>query len=334
MRVPFYLAFADNADLTLTTNFQEKIGWSESAKLRYILAENHRGEAEIKILKGFDSEGAEAEIRADHISRFVGDATLDILADYVTDKARYKELGDTLEERSTLLKKSYIYFSDSTGYGSLFGLGRWTESFNTPQDETLQQLPSLGLWGKEYALWGPFYGLTDAVFDNFTREVGVKGERLRLSQGFAISRAVGSVGSKAMGGLKANLYRSGGEEYEETAPWALAEVSHSSLGYLGAADILLTPSLSWNFQGEGEDSQAPYFDANDDFSKKSRITPKLESLALLGGRDLIHLSVQKPLDLLSVTDGEINKNDWLPLKGEVGIWPLERLEIFGDGEHE
>jgi LPS-assembly protein len=335
--VPFYYAFADNADLLLTLGYMSEKGWSEDARLRYILAAGHEGELDLKFLQNKDGGSNRVELKADHNSRFSEDKTLDIQIDYVTDKDAYRALGNTLEERGVSLKRSRLYGAHTAGYGTYYGLGLWTESFRDPQDEILQKLPSIGFMGRDTPVWGPLFSFTEFSADNFTRNEGVEGQRYRINQGFSLGVGDMGAGAKASAGYRYNYYSLEDGNAVQGAPWAELSAHLALYDTWGGWTHIVEPFALYRWDGRGkEEEEAPFFDHEDIFEEISLTTFGLKTsiVAPEDGRDFLSLDVRRPLRLTEGDGDEGVFREWLPLRGEAELRPFASLRITGDGEYD
>ncbi len=320
----YYWAFADNADATLGVEYRSRRGWTESAEIRYVLAEGHEGSAAGTYLKDRKEDSRRYTVKADHRSDF-GPGTLGRLhVDYLGDDDYLKDTGDTLDERGVERLESYLLLERATGLGSWFGFANYFEALTEDQAGVLQTLPSAGLLSREVPLAGPFFWDPWVQATRFWRSEGERGERLEVWPGLGVEADLGPLGFAARARYRENVYRLDGEALSRGAAGGEASTSLSLARNWGSLVHAVEPSLRLFWEEDGRGDDAPAFDDADRFGQNVQLAARLTS------------SLLREPDYASVLDADL---EWLfdvekaesgPLRAAATLTPGPRFRAGGE----
>jgi len=335
LKIPFYWAFADNADITMTTDYKSRLGLGETFDLRYILAEGHEGNFKVKVLHDKEEDDNEAEVKGEHLSRFGRDDLLDLKVDYVSDASDYREDSETLELRGIVRKESRVYGAHTMEPGTLFLLGRWTQALLEPQGDTLQQLPRLGFYGVETPVVYGVNSFTEVEATRFKRDEGVDGDRFRVNQGLTKGFGDNSGGVRLGAGYRYNYYDLNSETSEKSGPWLEADGRVALGREWGEALHIVEPNINWRWEEQNRDDEVEYFDEEDIFKDSSTIFLGLTNRILNTEnlRELFLLEFGREVGVRHLTRQGFASVDWENYRAVMEISPFADVKLRLDGEY-
>ncbi|MFU8857668.1 MAG: LPS-assembly protein LptD [Deferrisomatales bacterium] len=324
--LPYYWAFADNADATLRLEHRSRRGWAQGAELRYIWAEGHEGTVEATFLRDRREKTDRYTVKAEHRSRFSEAARARLKIDYQGDRRYLQDVGDTLDERGVARLESFLLASADSERGTAFGFARYLQSLETTQGDVLQTFPSVGFLGRETPLVGPIVWDPTVRATRFWRPEGERGERLELTPALGADLGLGGIGLSARAGYRENLYYTDDETVSRGATTAEAGASATLVRGYGTFLHTLEPGARLRWEEEGRGGTPPTFDEADAFGRRSAVAFLVQSRLLHRG-DLspaVALDLERELDTL--------RGEWGPWRGEAAAWLGDWGHLRGDGE--
>lgn len=325
----YYWAPVDWADVTAGLDYRSRRGWTESVEVRYVLAEDHYGNAEVTYLRDRVDDSHRYTVQADHWSRFRDGSKFRLHVDYLGDTSYLKDLGETLDERGVERLESYAFATHDANFGTWFGLADYYENLDGSQSDALQTLPSLGLIGRETPLGASgLYFEPNISTTHFWRTEGTRGERLELTPHLAGGLSVGGVGLTARAGYRQNLYSVEDETISRGAADAEVGTEVTLQRRFGGFVHTFQPRVRYRWEGPGRGGDPPIFDDTDVFEKTSEVGFLVENrlLSVADFQPSLEFDVERAYDLLH--------DRWSPWRVEGGGRVGEVFSWAGDAEYQ
>jgi LPS-assembly protein len=333
--IPFFWAFSESADLLLHADYRSREGWAQGAELRYVLAEDHEGRLGLEHYNR-RSTGHSFDVLADHQSFFSNGAQADLYLDYIGEKERQRDFGETLDDRGISRIENHLVVSRGFTPGTVYGLGRYTQAFSQAQSEVLQTLPSVGLVGAEEPLWGPLYGRLDGEATRFWRSDDELDRATRFRVDPALAMDLGGLGAgfSVRSGYRQHYYVEDQEETGHGAAWAEATGRLSLFRRFDTLAHLIEPRVGFRWDEAGRGGDVVEFDDEDIFIHQAELDFSIETrlLETASGRSLVELDVGRALDMGAVRNGGYQASDWNPWRGELAIEPWKGIGLRADGD--
>jgi LPS-assembly protein len=166
----FFWAISDNKDMTLYSDYRERIGHGTGMEYRYSNSSESTGQLYTKYWDQYHTSESRWEFRLQHQEEFAEDLSGRLDINLVSDEKYYFDLDKQLEMRSKPYLDSNAFYVERWNTASLYLLTQYSTDLTTSNEKTVQKLPELRYTIYEERLVGPLYLNFEGSAVNFTRE--------------------------------------------------------------------------------------------------------------------------------------------------------------------
>ena len=166
----FFWAISDNKDMTLYSDYRERIGHGTGMEYRYSNSSESTGQLYTKYWDQYHTSESRWEFRLQHQEEFAEDLSGRLDINLVSDEKYYFDLDKQLEMRSMPYLDSNAFYVERWNTASLYLLTQYSTDLTTSNEKTVQKLPELRYTIYEERLAGPVYLNFEGSAVNFTRE--------------------------------------------------------------------------------------------------------------------------------------------------------------------
>jgi LPS-assembly protein len=168
----FFWAISDNKDMTLYSDYRERIGHGTGMEYRYSNSSESSGQLYAKYWDMYHTSESRWEVRLQHQEEFAEDLSGRLDINLVSDEHYYFDLDKQLEMQSKPYLDSNAFYVERWNTASLYLLTQYSTDLTTSNEKTVQKLPELRYTIYEERLAGPLYLNFEGSAVNFTREQG------------------------------------------------------------------------------------------------------------------------------------------------------------------
>jgi LPS-assembly protein len=166
----FFWAISDNKDMTLYSDYRERIGHGTGMEYRYANSSESAGQLYTKYWDMYHTSESRWEFRLQHQEEFAEDLSGRLDINLASDEKYYFDLDKQLEIRSKPYLDSNAFYVERWNTASLYLLTQYSTDLTTSNEKTVQKLPELRYTIYEERLAGPVYLNFEGSAVNFTRE--------------------------------------------------------------------------------------------------------------------------------------------------------------------
>jgi LPS-assembly protein len=285
----FFWAVSDSKDMTLYSDYREKIGHGTGLEYRYANSRESAGQAYYKYWEIYHGERVRWDFRLKHQEEFAEDLSGRVDINLVSDHDYYHDLEKSLELRSRSYVDSNASYVERWDTASLYLLTQYAIDLTKSNENTVEKLPEIKYTIYEEQIAGPLHLNFDGSAVNFSKE-SENGLR-RVDFNPKLSAALGSSGLSLtpQAGVRATYYdRSdpGATTYQPTerkyAYAALDLNARVSRVYgedhdtgLGRIRHSIEPTASYVYIPHIEQADIPQFDSQDSVVSMNTVTVSL-----------------------------------------------------------
>ncbi|MBI1824187.1 MAG: LPS-assembly protein LptD [Nitrospirae bacterium] len=280
---PYYWAFAQNQDLTLSLDYRSLRGTGSNVEYRYVNSASSGGTLFTRYFKDVLSGSDRSEIRYQHIQTFSEHVNTRINLNYVSDQSYFKDLSIATSDISQRSVESNIYLSGKWDNQTAYLLTRFTRDLSTQSDLTIQKLPEIGYAFHTSPVFStPLYFDLSSTATYFYQEAG-----LRVGRGDIYFRLTDEIPLPHLGiltpraGLRKTVYSRGIRDesmIERTvSDYGIGYDSSLSRVYPGEDPLthVIESSLSYEYVPPVDQTNIPFMDNIDLIPDKNLFTYSL-----------------------------------------------------------
>lgn len=278
-----FWALSDSKDMTLSSDYRERIGHGTGVEYRYNNSRESRGELFAKYWDMFHDGTARWDFRFKHQEEFAEDLSAKVDVNLVSDATYYYDLEKKIEMRSRPYVDSNAFYIERWNTASLYLLGQYSTDLTKKTDETIQKLPELRYTIYEENLAGPVHLNFEGSATNFYKKAGDGTRRVDFNPELAAVFGSGGMSLTPRAGARATFYDSSATSIEPTErKYTYAGVdmnarlskvygSDTEAG-LGRIRHSIEPTVSYTYTPHVELSNIPQFDAVDNVIARNMTT--------------------------------------------------------------
>jgi LPS-assembly protein len=180
----FFWAISDSKDMTLSSDYRQKIGHGTGIEYRYNNSNESAGKVYAKFWDLFQpsdvreqrfqhkSDESRWEFRLQHQEEFAEDLSGRLDINLVSDEHYYKDLDKKLEMRAKPSIDSNAFYVERWNTASLYLLGQYSTDLTQTNGKTIQKLPEIRYTIFQEPLLGPLHLGFDGSAVSFVKEHG------------------------------------------------------------------------------------------------------------------------------------------------------------------
>ena len=166
----FFWAISDYKDMTIYSDYRERIGHGTGVEYRYENSRDSSGQMYYKYFDMYHTGGARWNFRFEHKEDFADDISARADINLVSDPHYFYDLDKKLEERSKSYLDSNVYVVERWNTASLTLLGQYSVDLTQPNENTVQKLPELRYTVFDEPIVGPLHVGFEGSATNFTKQ--------------------------------------------------------------------------------------------------------------------------------------------------------------------
>ena len=371
--LPFFWAVANNADATFSLDYRSKRGVGKDLEYRHVFAKDsslnfsfyHMNEMESYRDWKEERRGEELESNPERWilkckQEHYFDSTFAVKVDVtdISDRDFYRDFGETAEERSKEQLESTVSVEKVWEEFSLHCKFLYIEDLTQEDDETLQRLPRVEFVGSKQRIsdYPLFYNLT-STFDSFWQDHESTGERIDVYPEIMYTFYTDYFELEPKVGLRETAYNSDeGEERIQTREMYDLHLGLSTTfqkifqvdgDRLKKLKHSVRPEIEYTYIPDVNQDDLPEFDSLDRIDENSSITYSLtnEFTGKLNGitdtdyyHKFVRFKLSQTYDFIearrSLESSSDSRRPFLPVCGELDIYPNEYISLELDGEYD
>ena len=296
MKNAFFWAISDHKDMTLYSDYRDKIGHGTGMEYRYVNSRESSGRIFYNFFAETNSPVTWWEFKLNHHEEFAEDLSARVDIKLVNDEDYYQKLEKNLEIRSRPYLDSNAFYVERWDTASLYLAGQYSVDLTNTNESTIQKLPELRYSIFDERLTGPLYlGFEGSAVNFFVKEQdGLR--RAAFRPILKASVATQGLSFTPYAGVDAMFYDRGENSVEPV----------KRLYYLAGADLnarisrvfgkdqgmgigkirhSIEPTVSYAFVPSVNSADIPQFDSLDNVERKNLVTVSLLSRLTAHYRD-------------------------------------------------
>lgn len=167
----FFWAISDYKDMTIYSDYRERIGHGTAVEYRYENSRDSSGEVYYKYFDQYHTSKPRWDFRFQHQEEFTDDLSARADINQVSDAKYFFDLDKQLEERSKPYLDSNVYLVERWNTSSLYLLGQYSVDLTqTTNVNTVQKLPELRYTVFDEPIAGPLHLGFEGSATNFMKQ--------------------------------------------------------------------------------------------------------------------------------------------------------------------
>jgi len=293
----FFWAISDYKDMTITSDYRERIGHGTGIEYRYVNSSESSGQVYAKYWDVFNDYGARWDFRFQHQEEFAEDLSGRVDINLVSDGNYFYDLEKNLELRSKPYLDSNAFYVERWDTSSLYlasqytinlvSTGTVTAPAPVTNAGTVQKLPELRYTIFEETLVGPFHFNFDGSMANFvTSATDTHGARVDFNPKLTAAFGGSGLSFSPQVGYRATFYDRSADTNEPTERQYVfagldvnARVSRvygtDSEAGIGRIRHSIEPTISYGYVPNIDQKNIPQFDSTDSIVTMNTVTVSL-----------------------------------------------------------
>ena len=334
----FFWAISDSKDMTISSDYREKIGHGTGIDYRYNNSRESMGQLYTKFWDIYHSGTTRWDFRYKHQEEFAEDLSAKVDINLVSDEKYFYDLERKLEMRSRPYTDSNAFYIERWNTASLYLLGQYSTDLTKNNDSTIQKLPELRYTIYEENLAGPVHLNFEGSATNFYKKAGDGTRRVDFNP--ELTAAFGSRGLSLTprAGARATFYDRSASTIEPTerkytyagldlnARLSKVYGSDTEAG-IGRIRHSIEPTVSYTYTPHVDQGSIPQFDSVDNVVARNMTTYSIINRLIARYKESKDAKQYTTFDLLYL---RISQNyDWNASRDQ-GSAAHTRSNIFGD----
>jgi len=279
----FFWAISDYTDMTLYSDYREKVGHGTGIEYRYENSRESSGQLFYKFWDLYHTSGSRWNVQFQHQEEFAEDLSARADINLVSDERYFSDLEKKIENRSKPYLDSNAFYVERWNNASLYLAGQYSIDLTGTNENTVQKLPELRYTIYDETVAGPLHLSFDGSAANFTKQNEDGARRVDFNPRLTATFGSNGLSFTPKAGLRATFYdRSANtvEPAERKFVYAGADVNaRISRVYGSDADAgigrirhSMEPTLSYSYIPHIDQGNIPQFDSVDSISAENRIS--------------------------------------------------------------
>ncbi len=202
----FFWAISDYKDMTLSSDYRERVGNGTGIEYRYNNSRESMGQAYAKVWDMNHNSTTRWEFQFKHQEEFAEDLSFRADINLVSDDQYYYDLDQRLEVKSKPYVDSNAFYVERWNTASLYLLGQYSTDLTQPNDKTVQKLPELRYTIYEETLGGPVRVNFEGSATNFVKQSGDGTRRVDFNPELAAPFGSSGLSLTPRAGVRATFY--------------------------------------------------------------------------------------------------------------------------------
>ncbi|HAS55385.1 MAG: hypothetical protein A2X56_05100 [Nitrospirae bacterium GWC2_57_13] len=354
MKNALFWAISDSRDMTLYSDYRDRLGHGTGVDFRYVSSRDSSGRAYYKYFDRRDSDQYLWEFSLQHREEFAEDLSARVDINLVSDHLYYQTLEKKLELRSRPYLDSNVFYVERWDTAALYLAGQYSTDLTQLNDVTIQKLPELRYTIFQERIAGPLHLSFDGSAVNFSRQQGNGLRRADFGPQFSALFGRSGVSFTPRAGVRATFYDQGEttpEPVERQYFFGGADLNarlsrvygaESDAG-IGKIRHSIEPTVSYNYISRIDRAEIPQFDSVDavtaenlmTFALINRFTAQYREGAAVRNYDMLIMRFSQSYDLHIARNGALpNEQTRSALRGEVYLRTPKLLTLSANGEYD
>ncbi|MFZ1745379.1 MAG: LPS assembly protein LptD [Nitrospirales bacterium] len=294
-RQGYFWAINPSNDLTISPQILTARGGGADLEYRYVWNRLTKGEWLLRSLYDSQQNRGRAEVRGAHVQQFNPDLSLQMRANFSSDRTVLQNFSSSGTQRALPSQESHLTILQRLDHGALYFSGQYIQPLSTGGSTTFQRLPEIGhRFVNPSVLGSPISLPAETTAVQFHRQTGFDVGRIDVMPGLSmeglhLGHALGfrpQVKFREVGYSRGLTDKSA--QHRETF-WAGAELFSNvskrfSLGDGNWIRHSIQPNVIYEYVPQTKQSELVQIDAVDDLIQKSLVTYSLRNrLSQIGG---------------------------------------------------
>ena len=284
----FFWAISDSKDMTLSSDYRQRVGNGYGIEYRYINSRESLGQMYAKVWDINHNSTARWEFQFKHQEEFAEDLSFRADLNLVSDYHYYYDLDKRLEIKSKPYVDSNAFYVERWNTASLYLLGQYSTDLTQTNDKTVQKLPELRYTIYEETLGGPVHVNFEGSATNFVMQSGDGTRRVDFNPEIAAPFGSRGLSLTPRVGVRATLYDQGASssgplerKYAYAGMDLNARISKiygtDNESGIGRIRHSIEPTVSYTYIPHIDQGNIPQFDTVDSVTSMNTTTVSLVS---------------------------------------------------------
>ncbi len=279
----FFWAISDYKDMTLYSDYRERIGHGTGIEFRYTNSQESKGQVYYKFFDQYHTSESRWNFQFQHQEEYAEDLSGRVDVNLVSDEHYFYDLDKMLENRSKPYLDSNVFYVERWNTASLYLMGQYSTDLTRTNEKTVQKLPELRYTIYNETLAGPLHLSFEGSAANFTSQEDGNARRVDFNP-----RLIATFGSNGLSvtpnaGVRATFYDRSATTVEPTERkyfYAGTDVNarvsrvygvDSDAG-IGKVRHSIEPTISYNYIPHVEQANLPQFDSVDSVPEQNAVS--------------------------------------------------------------
>jgi len=279
----FFWAISDYKDMTIYSDYREKVGHGTGVEYRYENSRESSGQLFYKFWDQYHTSESRWNFQFQHQEEFADDLSARADINLVSDERYFSDLEKKIELRSKPYLDSNAFYVERWNNASLYLAGQYSIDLTRTNEKTVQKLPELRYTIYNETLAGPLHLSFDGSVANFTKQDEDGARRVDFNPQLSATFGGSGLSFTPKAGARATFYDRSADTAEPTERkfvYAGADVNarisrlygvEADSG-IGRIRHSIEPTLSYSYIPHIDQGTIPQFDALDSISAEDRIS--------------------------------------------------------------
>jgi len=286
MKNAFFWAISDHQDMTLYSDYRDKLGHGTGVEYRYVNSRESSGEIFYNYFAGTGSAFTRWEFKLNHHEEFAEDLSARVDINLVNDEDYYQTLEEKLEIRSRPYLDSNAFYVERWDTAALYLAGQYSIDLTNTNEKTIQKLPELRYSIFDERITGPLHLGFEGSAVNFSVQDQDGLRRAAFRPSLTASFASRGLSFTPWAGIDATYYdrdATSVEPVERLYYFAGADMNARFSRVFGKDEgrgigkirHSIEPAITYEFVPSVNSSEIPQFDSLDVVERKNLVTVSL-----------------------------------------------------------
>jgi len=281
-----FWAISDYKDMTLYSDYRERVGHGTAIEYRYMNSRESAGQAYYKYFDLYHGGESRWEFRFRHQEEFAEDLSARADINLVSDERYYQDLERKLELRSLPYLDSNAFYVERWNTAALYVMGQYSIDLTRTNEKTVQKLPELRYTIFDESLAGPLHLGFEGSAVNFTRQDEDGARRVDVNPRLTAAFGGSGLSFTPRAGFQATFYDRSADSVEPVerkyfyagadANARISRVFGADTGAgIGRIRHSIEPTVSYTYIPHVDQERIPQFDSVDSVSDRNLTTVAL-----------------------------------------------------------